>query len=98
MQIDDALIGQIAALARLALSDDEKAALQNDLQKVLDYVDQLAEVDTSDVAPTLHPFVERMPLREDVAAPFARTDDLIDQAPDHQERQVRVPRVIEANE
>ncbi|RMF15173.1 MAG: Asp-tRNA(Asn)/Glu-tRNA(Gln) amidotransferase subunit GatC [Candidatus Dadabacteria bacterium] len=98
MQIDDALIGQIAALARLALTADEQANLRNDLQKILDYVDQLAEVNTTDVPPTLHPFVTQMPLREDIAEPFARADDLIEQAPDHQERQVRVPKVIEANE
>ncbi len=50
LSIDD--VRHIANLARLGLSDDELGALSGELSKILDYIDQLNEVDTSSIPPT----------------------------------------------
>jgi aspartyl-tRNA(Asn)/glutamyl-tRNA(Gln) amidotransferase subunit C len=47
-------IEHIAALARLSLTDEEKAAFQRQLSSILDYVGQLQKVDTSGVEPMSH--------------------------------------------
>jgi aspartyl-tRNA(Asn)/glutamyl-tRNA(Gln) amidotransferase subunit C len=55
----------IAHLANLALSPDEVTQLTHDLGAILAHVEQLREVDTTDVPATAHLAVLRMPLRAD---------------------------------
>ena len=69
MAISKEQVQHVAKLARLALSGEEVDAMTRDLGKILDYVDELAAVDTSDVPPTTFVAVQRMPLHEDSAAP-----------------------------
>ncbi|HEY8108513.1 MAG TPA: Asp-tRNA(Asn)/Glu-tRNA(Gln) amidotransferase subunit GatC [Patescibacteria group bacterium] len=52
MEIDRQAVEKVARLARLALSDDDVAANQRQLSKILEYIDQLNEVDTKGVPPT----------------------------------------------
>ncbi|HTV20987.1 MAG TPA: Asp-tRNA(Asn)/Glu-tRNA(Gln) amidotransferase subunit GatC [Polyangiaceae bacterium] len=59
----------IARLANLALSPSEVTQLTNDLTAILAHIDELGEVDTSDVPATTHVAVLAMPLRPDVHVP-----------------------------
>jgi aspartyl-tRNA(Asn)/glutamyl-tRNA(Gln) amidotransferase subunit C len=59
----------IARLADLALSPSEVTQLTSELTSILAYVDELANVDTSDVPATTHVAVLAMPLRPDVHVP-----------------------------
>jgi aspartyl-tRNA(Asn)/glutamyl-tRNA(Gln) amidotransferase subunit C len=59
----------IAHLANLALSPSEVAQLTNELGAILAYVEELGDVDTSDVPATTHLAVLAMPLRPDVVVP-----------------------------
>jgi aspartyl-tRNA(Asn)/glutamyl-tRNA(Gln) amidotransferase subunit C len=57
---------QIAALARLELSEAETERMLADLAKILEYVELLSSLDTADVPPTSHVSVQRAPLRADL--------------------------------
>ena len=65
MALDKTAVAHIAALARIRLSEAELAPLAAELSQILDWVDQLNEVDTSRVAPMASVAATRSPMRED---------------------------------
>jgi len=58
-------VHKIAHLARLRLNDDETAAFADKLSRIIDLVDQLQQVDTTDVVPMAHPLDMHQRLRAD---------------------------------
>ena len=54
MSVDRADVDRVAELARLRLTDAEREALTGHLRRILDYVDQLRELDVDEVPPTKH--------------------------------------------
>jgi aspartyl-tRNA(Asn)/glutamyl-tRNA(Gln) amidotransferase subunit C len=94
---DDLTIGdveRIAALARLALTDDEKARYARQLTRVLEYARQIADLDTRDVPPTSS-VLDDIPLeRPDTARPSLSLDAALSNAPDAASGLFRVPRVL----
>lgn len=65
MPLDRAAVAHIAALARIRLSEAELEPLAAELSQILTWVEQLAEVDTSDVAPMASVAAMRLPMRDD---------------------------------
>ena len=55
-KITDEVIEYVGALAELELNDEEKIQAQKDMEMMLDYIDSLNELDTSDVEPMSHVF------------------------------------------
>jgi len=86
-------VDRIAALARLRLDDEEKIRLAGDLEKILEYIDQLNQLDTANVEPTSHVLPIHNVFRED-AAGEKRADGLIDQAPGKDKGHYEVPQII----
>ena len=73
MQIDSKLISYLEDLSCLALSNEEKNSLTGDLQKILDYMARLSEIDTNGVPERSHPFDDVNAFRNDeVRASFER--------------------------
>ena len=64
--IDDETMENVCILAKLSLTEDEKEKAKEDMQKMLDYVDKLDELDTSSVEPMSHIFEDENVFREDV--------------------------------
>jgi len=64
-KIDEERVRHIATLSRLALSDAEVAAFSTQLSAILEYVEQLNQLDTDDVEPTAHPLPLRNVFRKD---------------------------------
>ncbi|HLH78175.1 MAG TPA: Asp-tRNA(Asn)/Glu-tRNA(Gln) amidotransferase subunit GatC [Candidatus Binataceae bacterium] len=85
----------IARLARLELSPEEAQAMVSDLEKILDYVEQLNQLDTSAVAPTAQVGDMLGGLREDNASNTDRAQEMLANAPAQQEQMFRVPNIIE---
>jgi len=92
MDID---VHKVAMLSRIRLTDDEAAELGPQLESILDYVDQLQQVDTEGVVETAHPHDAAMPLRVDVVTNGNRRDALQASAPNTQSGLYVVPKVIE---
>ena len=85
----------LATLSNLQLSDDEIASLQNDLGGILNYINQLSELDTSGVEPTYQVTDLENVGREDIVMqPKADRDALLSLAPKQKDEQIEVPNVL----
>ncbi len=95
MQITDELMDKIASLARLSFSQEEKETYKADFQKMLDFVDQLQEVDTEGVEPLIHMTEEWNHVREDKPAHTISKEDALKNAPKADDNFFYVPKVID---
>jgi aspartyl-tRNA(Asn)/glutamyl-tRNA(Gln) amidotransferase subunit C len=77
-------VEHIAELAKLALTEEEKALYQEQLSAILDYADQLKRVDTAAIPPTASVLPLRNVTRADEARPSLPRQDVLANAPDAQ--------------
>ena len=94
-RIDPEDVARTAALARLALSKDEIAAMTDDLEQILVYVAALDSLDTEGVPQTAHGFELATPLRPDVAAEPLDPELAVSNAPEREGTAFLVPKVLE---
>jgi aspartyl-tRNA(Asn)/glutamyl-tRNA(Gln) amidotransferase subunit C len=87
-------VEHVAALARLRFSPDEKERLLRELNTILGYVDQLAELDTSAVEPLDHVNDAADVLRPDEPRPCLDREETLRNAPARTEKFFRVPKVL----
>jgi len=87
-------VENVALLARLKLSDQEKRLFSEQLSKILEYVDKLKELDIADVAPTTHVVPLENVFREDRVKRCLNPEEALANAPDRQEDFFRVPRAF----
>lgn len=95
MDLSRAEVEHIAELARLALTDAELALYQEQLSAILDYMQQLQQLDTDAIAPTAAVLPLRSVMRPDVARPAYPRDELLANAPDAQDGCFGVPPVLD---
>ncbi len=88
-------IEHIAMLARLELSEKEKQIFSGQLGSVLQYIDTLNELDTSDVEPTAHILPMKNVFRDDEPRPSLPREKALFNAPDSKDGFYRVPKIIE---
>ena len=93
-KIDDATIEYVGILAKLELSDEEKEESKRDLERMLDYVDELNELDTSGVEPMSHVFPVNNVFREDVVTNGDGSDATLKNAPEKKDGGFVVPKTI----
>ena len=93
--LDEAAVRHVANLARLRITDEECSRYATQLSKILDYVRQLNELDTAGVPPTVHPLAAANVLREDIVRPSWAPADALANAPDHDDKFFRVPKVLD---
>lgn len=93
--IEDRDVEHVARLARLALTDAERARMREQLSAILAYIEKLTALDVEGVEPTSHavPLVNVM--REDEVQPCLPQDEMLANAPDRSGEFFRVPRIIE---
>jgi aspartyl/glutamyl-tRNA(Asn/Gln) amidotransferase C subunit len=87
-------VREVAQLARLRLADDEVARLALDLDRMLEYVDALRELDTTAVEPMTHAVPFDCPLRPDETAASLPVDDVLANAPRREGNFFQVPRIV----
>ncbi|HVM38262.1 MAG TPA: Asp-tRNA(Asn)/Glu-tRNA(Gln) amidotransferase subunit GatC [Sphingomicrobium sp.] len=95
MSVDTQQVRHIARLARLAMSEEEIAALVPELNNILGWVEQLAEVDTEGVEPLATVIDQKLRLREDEVSDGDCREAILANAPDAQHGFFAVPKVIE---
>ncbi len=95
MSLDQATIKRIATLARLKLSDDRIEPMQQDLNRILHFIDQLDEVDTSQVEPMAGGNTSLMPIRKDVINDGNYVEKILANAPEVACNMFVVPKVVE---
>ena len=95
VSLDKDQVQHIAVLARLKVDDDEFAETVDKLSRIVDFVDQLAQADTSDVIPMAHPLDVAQRLRADEVTEPNDRDHVQENAPSTRDGLYLVPKVIE---
>lgn len=93
--IDDETMENVCILAKLSLSEEEKEKAKAEMQKMLDYVEKLDELDTSEVEPMSHIFQDENVFREDVVTNGDNKEAMLANAPKAKEGQYQVPKTID---
>lgn len=88
-------IDYVANLARLKLTDEERELFSNQLGSILEYFDQLNQVDVSGVEPMAHAFQVENVLREDEAVEGFDPETAVKHAAAKRNNMVQVPKVVE---
>lgn len=88
-------VERIAKLALLKLSSQEKEKFTKQLNLILEYMQQLNRIDTSNVEPMSHPLGLTNVFREDEVQPSLPVDEALKNAPDKSGNYFRVPKVIQ---
>ena len=81
MSIDNTTVKKVAKLARIKTSTEEEENLKKELNNILDWVDKLQKVNTSDTDAMLSVFNESMPMRSDKVISNLSCEDILSNAP-----------------
>ena len=92
--IDDETIEYVGILAKLELSESEKEAAKLDMERMLDYIDTLNELDTEGTEPMSHVFAVNNVFREDVVTNGDGSRETLANAPVRSEQSFKVPKTI----
>lgn len=95
MKITKEQVEHVANLARLQLKEEEKEWLTRDMANILEFADQLNELDISNVEPTAHVIPIQNVFREDAAEPSMNREELLKNAPSKENGCFYVPKIVE---
>ena len=95
MKIDKNTTLKIAKLSRIKIKDDEIQELSSQLSSILDWVEQLNEVDTKNIEPLSNVSKAELPLRKDIEETSDNSEKILSNAPDKLENFFAVPKVVE---
>jgi len=95
MSTDIQTIKKLAHLARLEFNEEKEQEMLQDLNKILNWMDKLRELDTEQVEPLTHMSEEVNVLREDVAKNTVTHEEALLNAPKKDSDYFRVPKVLE---
>ena len=88
-------INYVAILAKLELSGEEKEAAKKDMDRMLDYIDKMNELDTTGVEPLSHLFQVDNVFREDVVTGGDDRDRILKNAPEQKDGAFKVPKTVD---
>lgn len=94
MKISIQDVEHVALLSRLELSEEEKGQFAEELSKIFEHVEQLNELDVTDVPPTAHALPVQNVFREDIPLPSLSNEEAIANAPDKEDGCFKVPQIV----
>ena len=94
MIVNDQLIDKLAMLSRLHFDENEKAGIKKDLDRMIGFVEKLNELDLEKVEPMLFMNTETNVFREDLVKGSISREEALKNAPFHDGRFFKVPKVI----
>lgn len=92
--INDEMIAYVGNLAKLELSEEERKQAKSDMGKMIAYIDQMGELDTTGVEPMSHVFPVKNVFREDVVTNGDMREEMLLNAPEEKEGMFVVPRTF----
>ncbi len=95
MHVDETTVRRIARLARIKITDDEAKSLEGELSGILNWVEQLDEIDTTSVEPMTRVVAQEMKQRPDKVTDGEIADDVVKNAPMTEDHYFVVPKVVE---
>jgi aspartyl/glutamyl-tRNA(Asn/Gln) amidotransferase, C subunit len=93
--ISDEVMEYVGILAKLELSEEEKEQAKKDMERMLDYIDQLNELNTDGGEPMSHVFPVNNVFREDIVENGDRSEAMLENAPAQKAGSFQVPRTVE---
>lgn len=95
MKITEELIDHIAHLSRLEFKGEDKASIQKDMERMIEFVDKLSEVDTANVEPLIFMSEEINRVREDEPKVTVSHEEALKNAPKKDSDYFRIPKVLD---
>ncbi|MEY4289638.1 MAG: hypothetical protein RLZZ30_1726 [Bacteroidota bacterium] len=95
MKITEELIDHIAHLARLEFKGEDKVSIQKDMERMIEFVDKLSEIDTANVEPLIFMSEEINRVREDVPQGTVTHEEALMNAPKKDSDYFRIPKVLD---
>lgn len=95
MHVDENTVRRIARLARIKITAGEAKSLEGELSGILNWVEQLGEIDTSGVEPMTRVVAQKLKMREDKVVDGEIADDVVKNAPVVDDHYFVVPKVVE---
>ncbi|MFM6934327.1 MAG: Asp-tRNA(Asn)/Glu-tRNA(Gln) amidotransferase subunit GatC [Flavobacteriales bacterium] len=95
MKITEEIIDHIAHLSRLEFQGEDKVSIQKDMERMIEFVDKLSEVDTSNVEPLIFMSEEINRLREDEPQVTVSHEEALMNAPKKDSDYFRIPKVLD---
>lgn len=92
--ISDEMLAYVGILAKLELAEEEKEAARKDMERMLDYIDKLNELDTSGVEPMSHVFSNVNVFREDEVTNGDGHEETLANAPQRNGQSFEVPKTF----
>jgi aspartyl-tRNA(Asn)/glutamyl-tRNA(Gln) amidotransferase subunit C len=97
-KIDIKTVDEVAHLARLEFTDEAKAEIANDMNRMLTFIDKLNELDTEGIEPLIYMTDEFNVMREDIPVETLNQKDALKNAPRKDSDYFKVPKVISQGE
>lgn len=94
MVISQDHIEHLAKLARLGITEAEKKKYAKQISSILDYFEQLKEIDTKNVAPMAHVFGLKNVTQEDKVKQYFSQEKVLAEAPEIEKKQIKVKKVL----
>ena len=95
--IDSEQVRKVANLARLELTADEETQFTTQLGSILDYIEQLNQLDVTNIAPTTRAIDVSNVTREDILQPYTDREAILNSAPQQEGDFFRVPKILNAD-
>jgi len=93
--MDKKTVTTISYLSRLKIDEEKEEKITNDLKNIIKFVDQLNDIDTSDIEPLTNPLEKTAKTRDDIVTADNLKKELLEIAPSSNEDYFLVPRVVE---
>ncbi len=96
--IDREQVRKVASLARLEMEPEEEEQFATQMNSILEYFEQLSELDTQDVAPTTRAIDVSNVTRPDELRPYPDREAILNEAPDPDGDFFKVPKILQAED
>src|SRR5580704_13111024 len=94
MKIDSKTVDKLAELSKLEFDEEGKKEIEKDLNRIVEFVEKLSELDTSNVEPLIYLSEETNVMRDDVVKPVISQQEALKNAPVKDSDYIKVPKVI----
>lgn len=95
MKVTGEIVDHIAHLSRLKFDGQAKEEMRDDMEKIINFMDKLNEVDTENIEPLIFMSTEINNLRDDVSEITLSHDEILKNAPKKDSDYFRIPKVLE---
>jgi len=95
MKVDENMIDKIAKLSMLEFDEKQKPTIINDMNKMLEFINKLNEINTDSVEPLIHISEEKNILRKDISNTYISQQEALKNAPMKDSTYFKMPKVLD---